>query len=58
MDADPIASGVQIQGLPALETVLFNEADNVNGTILYSAFTLLPPSEDFDIALVTFRARD
>ena len=59
VDSDDSAAGDQIKGLAQLGVVVENQADNDAGTIRYTAGTFSGgPTEDFDLASITFRARD
>ncbi len=61
VDADPSTPDVQIQPHPQnpLNQFTFdNVADNTNGTIIFTVAKAPPgPTADFNLALVTFRAK-
>ena len=59
VDSDDMTFGDQIDGLPPLDLVVENVADNDAGTIRYTAGTTSTgPSTAFDLALVSFEALD
>ena len=59
-DTRPFAPGVQIQSHPENPLTWFiveNVADDTNGTIRYTAGSENPVSTDFNLAVITFKAK-